>query len=495
MIWLTGATEAAIKFIEANAAKSQVLQALPGEILLASRSYEEYQKQLRATVAEMGYYIGANGDLMSGQTVLIKNYAIVNEHQYALEQGMARVDAATQAATVTVKNQADAADVLRRSYGLTTTAVDKFAEAEAKAKAEAEKLNQALSDLKLFVGGPLGKETENFTKKEEELAQQAAELRTEISKMGGLDFMTPAQQSQIADMQNELNGVIGGMGRLRDVLEKGGVSGGLIKKFLAGDLELSEIPRSLRDEALALDELYTRAGSLESQITKLGGKPYMTDAQKKQLEDLRGELADTNDAIAANADAHDEATRRILFDLLTQRAAVGGTTDAELKALTDIALKWGLIDQATADATLSMDKSMRDLAAGESITEVTNQILALHAAINGIPTSKTFTLELIVKGKLPSSYQTPDMGIPGDDGGSGGGGTSIPGPVYIPPGPDEQGPTFRGAAPVIDGGTTIINVYGSPGQSVTSLAEAVADIIDRRKRSNARSGAHMIGTH
>ncbi len=167
-------------------------------------------------------------------------------------------------------------------------------------------------------------------------------------------------------------------------------------------------------------ELNQEAKSLREEVRKLEGAEWLTDEQRGQLIENKAKLNEIQGQIKANADEHEKATKKIMFDLLTQRAAMDGLTSGELELLTEIAKKWGLVDQATVDATKSADQALVDFANGQGMTETIEQLdTALWLAdgwakklydING----KQFTVDV-----LTNYHYT---GNPPNTGSSGGGG-------------------------------------------------------------------------
>lgn len=182
-------------------------------------------------------------------------------------------------------------------------------------------------------------------------------------------------------------------------------------------------------------ELKDKAEEYRLKIEELEKKPYLSGAQKQQLEDAKKGLGEVNDALDDNAAKHEEATRRIVFSILQQQAAVDGFTTEEVAALTTVAEKWGLIDPATKQATDAVSQALQEAAnTGEwdsfytKIDTATNKLL-------GIPTSITTTLTLNYQTNGTPNPQQGDIGLPGgdsapviitnpdEDDGSGGGGS------------------------------------------------------------------------
>ena len=140
-------------------------------------------------------------------------------------------------------------------------------------------------------------------------------------------------------------------------------------------------------------ELKVEAGKLSHQITKLGEKPYLSAAQKKQLSDLRGQLAEAKTALEELNTAHEKATKGILFDMLQQRLDSSGMLDvnadpnnqANVDLLQNLAVKWGLVDQATADAMQAANEASGIIdTAGQSAETAAGRVDTYYAAWNAL---------------------------------------------------------------------------------------------------------------
>ena len=140
-------------------------------------------------------------------------------------------------------------------------------------------------------------------------------------------------------------------------------------------------------------EATASVAALSAKIGELESKRWLTAAQKAELEELRGELAKANEAVAANAAAHEEATKRILFGFMEQRLAVDGLTQAELMALQEVAGQWGLIDQATLNAIRGIDAVASSFESGKVSAESFGGILAMVGErLSGLPREHVFTM-------------------------------------------------------------------------------------------------------
>lgn len=133
-------------------------------------------------------------------------------------------------------------------------------------------------------------------------------------------------------------------------------------------------------------ELKEKGEELRAKIAELEGRQYLTGAQKQQLSDLRTELDENNSALDTNAAKHEEAMKRIVFSILQQQAAVDGFTTQEVTALTTVAQKWGLIDEATATATQQVSGALAGLANDGNLPLFMSRLDTLDKQLRGIPT-------------------------------------------------------------------------------------------------------------
>lgn len=231
-----------------------------------------------------------------------------------------------------------------------------------------ERVQKGLSTLGLLIGGALGKETESFLEQEADLIERTDELKEKIGELGGMEYMTPEQVEDIEGARRRLGGVTAEIEALQDALKEG------------------DVKKKHRDDARErIEDLKEEAGRLEDVIESLGSTPYLSTEQKKQLEEAREQMGELTAAIQENADEHEEATKRILLDLIQQRAAQMGLLegpqgDKALKLLDDLALKWGLIDQETYDALTTIDKALTAIGENKGVTVASNMISEIDGA-------------------------------------------------------------------------------------------------------------------
>lgn len=131
--------------------------------------------------------------------------------------------------------------------------------------------------------------------------------------------------------------------------------------------------------------------------------------------DQQTRLGELQDQYTANADAHDVATKRILFNMLTQQFAADGLSQAEGQALAGIAEEWGLLDHDTAMALRGMQGSIAAFNNSGDWRQFISDITGLPAVKN---------IDIHVRTHYESYGAEPGP----------------PAPVSVPPGPDVIGP-------------------------------------------------------
>lgn len=306
-------------------------------------------------------------------------------------------------------------DRATRYYG----ALYKVRDAAKEAEQAQKDLDQAMSDLNDMIGGRLGPEADDFNDTQRDLATRAQELRTKIKDLSTEKFLTDEQKIQLADMRDSVDGINEKIKKLED------------RNYLTDE------------QKIKLENLREKADLIQGSIRELEGRKYLTEQQKGELEGLKEELGEVEAQIGENAEAHDRATKEILFDILQQRLAVAGLTGEELakaqEALLLTAEKWGLIDEDTRIAMQAADEFWQSLDAGTRLSG--QKIDLLGQKMRGLPTAHTFTIT-IKENRVKTSEPGPDAPViyPEEDLDPGqvpGGARGLHG--FIPPGyPDDS---------------------------------------------------------
>ena len=152
-------------------------------------------------------------------------------------------------------------------------------------------------------------------------------------------------------------------------------------------------------------DLETEMGNVAARIEELSGKSWLPASEREELENLRTEYGELQGQYEENATAHEEATRRILFDLLTQRAAIDGLSGAEVTFLTTVAEEWGLIDSATADAMATADEALGLIVTDSDgvvtgLQEAKNMVMGLGDEMTGMGEQSETAITSLVTGPM-----------------------------------------------------------------------------------------------
>lgn len=185
--------------------------------------------------------------------------------------------------------------------------------------------------LSVAMSGALGKENKSFE-------ESSKKLEEEMAKIGG----------EIDALQTKAATPIW-----------------VVVKTEKGKEEMAGMKASLDDTGKAIDAL---------NMKRLSGS--LTAEEKKELEELKAKLKELSGQYKDNAAAHDEATKRILYDMTLQRLSIGGLSSEEQLALAKLQKDWGLIDQATYQAYLQIDAYASELEAGKLSGEGLANVIA-----------------------------------------------------------------------------------------------------------------------
>ena len=101
-------------------------------------------------------------------------------------------------------------------------------------------------------------------------------------------------------------------------------------------------------------DLNTKMGEIQGEIDQAIKDGY--DPLGKKVLDLKGNYGELKTQYDENAKAHEEDTKRIILGILAQQMAAMGFSDTT--AFAKIAMKWGLIDEATMNAMISTGKAI-----------------------------------------------------------------------------------------------------------------------------------------
>ena len=371
---LTRATDATTLILAWSDKLSAAYDEHSAQVAKTTRTYPAYIEQMNAGLDGTNKMIDASGNLwevygegeVQTQNLAKSHYVLSQAEWEAMRasEGMnLAIEEANRLYPQAVYGGATWADSLKGQ----TRSAEALKIAQENLKTLQDAIINSMATLSLEIAGPVSKEMDSYNDKQADLAKQAAKIKAELDKL---------QKSQGAVAKSETKNA---MSATELALAQAKVAAA------TDDLNHAQqgAKESSTDFALRVAQL---KNDIADQTEKIGGANQSVTNyvdNSKRIGELKTEYDKVNLAIGQNADAHDEATKRIMFDLLSQRAAMGGLTTDEMAALNDIALQWGLVDQKTHDAVSGIDSALAGLAASGNIDAFIGKIGGIEAAARG----------------------------------------------------------------------------------------------------------------
>lgn len=157
-------------------------------------------------------------------------------------------------------------------------------------------------------------------------------------------------------------------------------------------------------------ELGREAEVLRIKIAELSATNPTSPEQLESLAGMQQSLFDVNQAVEANAAAHEEATNRIIWNLAAQRAAIDGVSQAEWEFLNELARGMGIYDEATYNAVTRIDAAFNELNNGNLKTAI-EMVESLGNAANSIEGDYYINFILSVVGEYPQIGNDAGVGV------------------------------------------------------------------------------------
>lgn len=224
--------------------------------------------------------------------------------------------------------------------------------------------------------------------------------------------------------------------------------------------------------ARSMEELSVKSVELQGKISSLAGKRFLTAAQQSDLATWRRELDQVNAKMAETAATHDEAMKKIVYDMMMARLSVDGLTEGELTLATTVAEKMGLVDRATAEAMRGVNAAIASFNQSGDAQTAAALITGIADAAGKIPRTVTIDVEWNIS-------QPPDIPIPRAGQPSiamaAGGARIVSRPTMFVAGERGVGPELITATPLrgpVDNSRTITVNMG--GQTINSRADPAA---------------------
>lgn len=124
-----------------------------------------------------------------------------------------------------------------------------------------------------------------------------------------------------------------------------------LKIMLQG--ELTKQNERYNEQMLTLNQ---RLKGYKDRIEELRGKPWLTEAQKKELKELEGSVDDVENAIKNLAIEHDRQTKQWLLNILQQKLAMKGLADEGMGMILDLGRSWGIVGDTEYYALKGIDE-------------------------------------------------------------------------------------------------------------------------------------------
>ena len=224
--------------------------------------------------------------------------------------------------------------------------------------------------------------------------------------------------------------------------------------------------------ARSMEELSVKSVELQGKISSLAGKKFLTAAQQSDLATWRSELDQVNAKMAETAATHDEAMKKIVYDMMMARLSVDGLTEGELTLATTVAEKMGLVDRATAEAMRGVNAAIASFNQSGDAQTAAALITGIADAAGKIPRTVTIDVEWNIS--QPPDLQIPRPGQPAIAMAAGGA-RIVSRPTMFVAGERGVGPELITATPLrgpVDNSRTITVNMG--GQTINSRADPAA---------------------
>jgi len=353
------------------------------DIIGIAKTYAEYKDEMIRSAKAAGNYIDVNGNLRSSIGDLITAQLLLTEIEFKLANNLFDVaDEGTRAANA-MKGFADnkIAEELRIIQEKTENLPDSFARwgqsidgvtkaserlvlSQAQIKTKFDLLSQA-------VEGKVGKSISEYNEKHQELNLEISTTGQRIEALSKLKVLTPEQQT---NLNKYWSAMVIAKGATEDMVQTSSQNmPSALKKMNEALADVTDGPASFKTAAAAV-KWY------QDKVNGLSDGTYLTDAQKKELDELKEKLGTAKGAVSELDKEFQESSKRMLFSMLVTKASAGILTDTEVENLTKVALSWGLVDQATATTALQLNSLDLDDARFQL-----GSVDAILSHMNGLP--------------------------------------------------------------------------------------------------------------
>jgi len=194
-------------------------------------------------------------------------------------------------------------------------------------------VGQAWAGVQLAMTGPVKNENEQYNDSLQRSTDRMAELQIEIDKLERGHGRLIETKKEEAASENELALIVA-------------------KRSDAEYRLMVELAKDDKDEnATVMAQMRVNIDKYNEALNVTVDTTQKYVDNTKRISELKKEYDEVAKGVDALGDAHDEATKRILFNMLLQRVAMseGGDTSEAQTAAMELANKLGIVDQATLD--------------------------------------------------------------------------------------------------------------------------------------------------
>jgi hypothetical protein len=251
-----------------------------------------------------------------------------------------------------------------------------------------DEVGVAMDLLHSAMDGAVGNEVREYEESQSDLQAQIDETTAELEKYQAVHGTVARNTVDGAEATRELTiAQAAAETATRDLAEA--------QQALADNTDPEQQLQLQAAVAKAEGKLVDAQGAVDGWNAKLAesGSTYVVDYTTK-LGEIQTKLDGLQGEYDANAQAHEEATRRILYSILEQQIAqqnlrdgVQGFTKEQQAFLQEMALQWGLVDQATYDATNNIMAAVARAAADGNWDLVRRLLEGIDTAVRNIPTA------------------------------------------------------------------------------------------------------------
>lgn len=297
-------------------------EGMGSSVARSSLYYSQYEQILRKNATAAGLVVTKSGDLVR---VTMHGTQVVEE--------------------IIQKNYLWSESLYNVMIAIDNVPDDSFVEKARRMATATDDIKYSMDELQTVMRGEVGKETERFGKAQQDNADAIKETEKELAKLGVNPYATPEQLRQIDDLNRKLYQA---SYQLREMEKGAGVSRGGFgaKAGLADEMRGNGID----EETIAkVSGLNVEIGTLYQKITDLGGKPFLTEEQRAQIDELKGKLSELQGQQTSNTDEHNRNMKEMIFNMSQQQIAASDMTEEEQqKATIALAENLGLVDEETA---------------------------------------------------------------------------------------------------------------------------------------------------